>query len=90
MAEAEESTIPEPIAEERHTQKQGRFKATVEVWEPIPDENLEDYESRFFSTFFFGHGRPSGKAGGCRFVQDIMGMSARTNINSRYILRGQL
>ena len=44
--------IPKPTAEERHTQKWGRFKATVEAWEPIPDENLEDYESRFFSTFF--------------------------------------
>ena len=33
-------------------QEYKRLRVLVEAWEPVPDESLEDYESRFISTFF--------------------------------------
>ena len=52
MAKAEEPDIHKLTAEERRTQRWARFRMMVKAWRPIQDERLEDYESRFFSTFF--------------------------------------
>ena len=52
MADPGEPERPEPSEDELLLQRWGRFRASVEAWGPIPDETIEDYESRFFATFF--------------------------------------
>ena len=49
----EEDLEEDPEADgEQPMQEFERFRALVEAWEPVPNESLEDYESRFISTFF--------------------------------------
>ena len=60
MADTGEPERPEPSAVELFLQRWGRFRATVETWGPIPDETIEDYESRFFATFFDMEDLPEG------------------------------
>ena len=44
--------------EEQPQQEFERYRALVEAWEPIPNESLEDYESRFISAFFSAEDLP--------------------------------
>ena len=60
MADTGEPEVPEPSVAELLLQRWGRFRATVEAWGPIPEETIEDYESRFFTTFFDREDFPEG------------------------------